>query len=114
MRAVATTTCSILRGETTTTFGDTESADTVVANRIPFSILEQRRLTTRRADDRPNTVLYFTGRCSARVDVRQEDRLQDEATGNIYLVTAVSRVGNTITTNDTRCDLEMVTVGTLT
>lgn len=113
MRSVATTTVTILRGETTSELGDPTAADTRVADRVPFSIMEQTRKTTRRADDRPQTVIYFTGRCSARVDVRQEDRVQDESTGTIYLVTAVSRVASPITTNDTRCDLERVTVGTL-
>jgi hypothetical protein len=113
MRAVATCRVTVLRGETTTALGDPADASTPVQDRVPFSILEQRRQTTRRADDRAQTVLYFTGRCSPRIDVRQGDRLQDESTGTIYLVTAVSRVASPIGTNDTRCDLEKVTDGTL-
>ena len=113
MRSIATTRVTILRGETTNAFGDPAAADTRVADRVPFSILQSSARTTRRADDRPNTVLAYIGRCSPRVDVRQEDRLIDERTGDIFLVTEVSRTGSTVTTNDSRVTLEKVTVGTL-
>lgn len=113
MRMPATDLVSILRGETTNAFGDTEDAPTVVQDRIPMSILETNRATTRRAADRPQTVTYFTGRCSAAVDVRVEDRIRSETNGAIYVVTSVSTVRSPITTNDTRIDLERVGTGTL-
>lgn len=113
MRSIATATVTIYRGESTDAFGDSVSASTAIADRIPFSIMEQSVKTTRRGDDRPQSVKYFRGRCSPAVDIRQEDRIKDEITGTIYLVTAVSNVASTVTTNDTRCDLERVTIGTL-
>lgn len=113
MRTVATTTVTILRGETLNDFGDPAAGTTRVADRVPFSILQSGARSTRRADDRPNTVLSYVGRCSPRVDVRQEDRLIDERTGDIFLVTEVSRTGSTVTTNDPRIVLEKTTTGTL-
>lgn len=113
MRSVANCTVSVLRGSETDDYGDTADTGNVVADRVPASILETVRRTTRRADDRAQTVLYFTGRVDPRVDVRQNDRLRDERTGAVYLVTSLSRVGNPVTVNDSRLDLERVSVGSV-
>lgn len=104
---------TILRGTELTELGDTQDRAVPVRDRVPAAIREQRRQTTTNADDRAQTVLYFTGRMSAREDVRQDDRLRDEATGTIYLVTAVSRHGASSRTNETRLDLERVGLGTI-
>ena len=104
---------SILRGTETTELGDLTDRPVPVADRLPAAIREQRRQTTTNVDDRAQTVLFFTGRLTATVDVRSGDRLRDEATGTIYLVTAVSRHGASSRTNETRLDLERVTLGTI-
>jgi len=108
MRAVATTTVTVYRGTTTNAFGDDVDNTTPLFTGKPMSIQEQRRATTRHADNRAQTVLYHTARCSPALDVRLDDRLLDERTGSIYLVTAASTVENTVTTNDRRLDLEKV------
>jgi len=102
---------TILRGTETTELGDITDRAAPVRDRVPAAIREQRRQTTTNADDRAQTVLYFTGRITANVDVRVNDRLRDEATGTIYQVTAVSRHAASSRTNETRCDLERVTLG---
>lgn len=109
----ATCRVTILRGTETTELGDVTDVARPVRDRVPAAIREQRRQTTTNVDDRAQTVLFFTGRIAANVDVRANDRLRDEDTGTIYLVTAVSRHGASSRTNTTRCDLERVTLGTL-
>lgn len=107
MIATVTDLVSILRGDSTNVFGDPVEANTVVATGVPFAIVEQARNTTKYATDHQKTLITYTGRCNAVVDVRQGDRLQTGA-GVIYLVTAASLVRNIMTGNDIRCDLDRV------
>lgn len=105
MYAHPTTTVSVLRGSTTDDFGDAVAADTVAASGIPASILEQRRTVFVREENRVQQVLYATGRVPGDTDVRPDDRLRDEVSGDTYRVDSVSRVGSPVQMNDLRLDL---------
>lgn len=108
MRALATTRVSVLRGTGTSLFDDPTDTGTVVTVGVPISIVETQRSTTGHVDDRQKTVLTFTGRCNANVDIRQGDRLLDRDGVTYYNVVAATTVSNPITGNDRRLDLERV------
>lgn len=105
MYAHATTTVSVLRGSTTDAFGDAVAADAVTASGVPASILEQRRRTYVAAENRVQQVLYYIGRVPGDTDIQLQDRVRDEATGDVYRVDSVSRVSSPVQMNDLRLDL---------
>lgn len=107
MNAIPNVLVDIQRGTTPNVFGDDTDSATTVHTGVPFSILENRRANTRRADARAQTVLYFTGRCNGGTDVLMDDRLRT-ADGTYYLVTDVSTPGSVGQANDVRCDLTRV------
>src|SRR5439155_18008178 len=88
---IPTCTVDILRGETTDGYGDPVDADTAVATGMLASIIETSRRIFLPAESRTTHVRMFTGRVAPGVDVREGDRLRDNAAQSIYLVEAVSR-----------------------
>jgi len=92
VRAVATTTVSILRGTTTDGYGDTVDDNTgqPVATGVPASILEQNRRVFLPAEQAVRIVRTYAARVGPEIDVRKDDRLLDEQTNTIYLVTDLS------------------------
>lgn len=108
MLGLATGTYTQLRGTGESVFGDVTDVATPVRTGLALSILEQRRTTTRKADDRAQSTVYATGRVSPGVDVRTGDRFQDEATLATYIVTDVTRVANPVLPQETRLSLERV------
>lgn len=108
MRAVATSTFSVLRGTGESSFGDETDTGTVVLSGVPMSVMEQRRQDANPVTGRADTVHFYTGRCSPALDVRAGDRLQDERTGAIYQVSSATQVANPVSQNDRRMDLERV------
>lgn len=109
MRAIPTTTVSILRGTTTDAYGDPVDGTTVAASGVLASLLEQRVGVTTGADDRVQQLRAITGRLPAGTDVEEGDRIRDERTGEIYVIDNVSRVQNPVVMADTRVDLRRAT-----
>ncbi len=85
MIARANAVLDILRGTTTDTYGDTKQTATVVASGVVASLVEQSQNTSRRADNRRQTMRYYTARLWSTVDVQVEDRVRDAA-GVVYVV----------------------------
>ena len=92
MRAVATTTISILRGTVTNGYGDTVDDNTSqpVATGVPASILEQNRRVFLPAEQAFRIVRTYAGRVCPEIDIRKDDRVKDEQTSIVYLVTDLS------------------------
>lgn len=90
MIARANTTIEILRGTTTDTYGDQQQDDYPVARDIAVSLIEDNQTTSRRADNRPQTMRYFKTRVPSTVDVRIGDRIRDKA-GTVYVVDDITR-----------------------
>lgn len=87
MIATATTTVSILRGDETNEYGDVVDSDTAIRTRVPASIHEQNRRVFLPAEQAYRIVRFSTARLPSNVDIRKNDRLRDERTGAVYLVT---------------------------
>jgi len=92
VRAVATTTVSILRGTATDGYGDAvdDNTGTPAATGVPASILEQNRRVFLPAEQAFRIVRTYAGRVGPEVDIRKDDRLLDEQTNIVYLVTDLS------------------------
>lgn len=104
MIGLANTVASILRGSTTSVFGDEQDASTVVASGLQLGLMVVSQAGTRSADARPQEVEYFRGRMPSGTDVRVGDRLQT-SDGAIYLVTGSHQAPNPILAQDVAVDL---------
>jgi hypothetical protein len=106
--ALATTTCSILRGTTTDAYGDEQDSNTPVHTNVPISIMEISSTVATPEDPTPRVVRQVTARIGSDVDVQDGDRVKDELTGTIYAIDNVIRRGSPAYTPDTRLDLRLV------
>lgn len=93
MYAIATCTVSVLRGTTVDpVYGDTAATMTVIASGIPASIVEQPQTkVTTPGNATPRVTRVYDGIVGSNVDVTDRDRLKDERTGQIYVITSVSQ-----------------------
>lgn len=90
--ALATTTVSILRGtKTDPVYGDTTATMAVIASGIPASIIEKTEKTTTPGNPAPRITRGYEGTVGSQVDVTDADRLQDDRTGQIYVIVSVSQ-----------------------
>jgi hypothetical protein len=86
---VATSTYSILRGTITDEYGDKKDRDTPVRTGVIGSVMERRILTTTESEGRAQMVSYLVGRLPAGTDVQNGDRLQDEKTGETFIIDTI-------------------------
>lgn len=106
----ATTTISILTsGVTIDGFGDETQDINVVQQGIPASIMEQSRDIKSAGTREPRVTRTALGRVASNVPIDTDNRIKDEQTGIIYLVLAVSRLGNPVRGADLRLDLQATT-----
>lgn len=87
---IPTTTVALLRGTTVDTFGDEIDVDVPITTGLPAAVTENAQRSYRRAEGRGGQVETFTVRLRPGTDVTEQDRLRDERTGAVYLVTSVS------------------------
>src|SRR6188508_1289802 len=101
MISLATTTCSVLRGTSTSAYGDDVDADTAVQVGVPLAVMPASQASTRSADARPQEVETYRGRVPAGTDIRVSDRLRDEQAPTVYyLVTGSHQAANPILAQD--------------
>lgn len=100
MKAAANCTVSILRGTETNEFDDLVDSDAAVRAGIPASILEQNRRVYLPAEAAYRIIRSYAGRIGAEVDIRKDDRLRDERTGAVYLVTDLADSRSPVHTPD--------------
>lgn len=86
---LANCTVSILRGTVMDPFGDPRDRDTPVHVDVPASIREVRSEVTTVSEGQPRQVRLLVGRVPVGTDIQHEDRLQDQATGQVYIVDAI-------------------------
>lgn len=108
MYARPTTTVSILSGSSTDDLGDVREGTTVSASGVPASILERTKRVFVPADQRVQTVTFYTGRLPAGTVITVANRVKDERTGAVYSVDNVSTVVSPVMTPDLRLDLRRV------
>ena len=109
MKSRATTTVSVMRGTVyDPVYGDEVDDDTVVASGIRVSIIEQTVDAKTEVTSVPHSYRFAKMRCTPGTDIRQNDRLLDEKTGEIWTIVQISRRGNPVVNQDMRVDLEMM------
>lgn len=104
----ATTTVTIYRGEGTDEYGDPVDANTIVATGVRASILEQTVKAWTEVTTIPRNFRWAKMRVTHGTDVRQNDRIKDERTGDIWTIVQISDRGNPVRDTDLRIDLEMM------
>lgn len=104
----ASTTVTIYRGSTTDEWGDPVDSDTVVATGVRASIIEQTIYAQTEVTLLPRSFRFAKMRVTPGTDVRQNDRVKDESTNEIWTIVQISRRANPVRKQDTRIDLEMM------
>lgn len=104
----STTTVTIYRGESTDAYGDPLDADTPVATNVPASILEQTVKAWSESTTIPRNFRWAKMRVTYGTDVKQNDRIKDERTGDIWTIVQISNRANPVRDTDLRIDLEMM------
>ena len=106
MYARATTTISVLRGQDTDDWGDPIDQDIVVQTGIRASIIEYKIYAKGEVTTQPRNIRYARLRVTKGTDIRTNDRIKDERTNTIWLITNISEVQNPVIGQDTRIDLQ--------
>lgn len=110
MRARATTTVSILRGSATNSYGDAvDDNTTVAASGVIAAIAESTRRAYLPAEGASRIIRTYTGTLPPVTDVRKLDRLRDETSGVIYLVTELHQAANPAIALDISVELSRTT-----
>lgn len=104
----ATTTVTVYRGESTDEYGDPTDTNTIVATGIPASILEQTVKAWTEVSTLPRAFRWAKMRVTSGTDIRQNDRIYDERTGETWTIVQISNRGNPVRRTDLRVDLEMM------
>lgn len=89
MQNLATTSVSVLRGETSNEYGDETDSTAVAYAGIPASVVESSHVTTDPATQQPRTVRTITAVLPQWADVLNTDRLQ-APDGTVYAVIEVT------------------------
>lgn len=106
MYAVATCTISILRGTAQDPiYGDTYDTTQVIATGIPASIIERSQKITTPGNPTPRIVRAIDGIVGSATDITDADRIRDEKTGQVYVVTAVINSALPGMASDTQLEL---------
>lgn len=108
MIAVPTTTVDVLRGTTTTYFGDVVEADTVEIAAVPASIVEQRQRPHEPKSAEDRIIRIFKARVPHGTGVQKGDRLRD-VDGTVYVVDNVYQQANPFWRPDQAIDLSITT-----
>lgn len=103
---VANTFISIYRGTTTDAEGDEVETDVPLYTEIVASLIEGRpRQVESGTSATPRVIRQATMRVDARTDIKRDDRVKDETTGQFWRIDAVGAIGNPAMTPDLRVDL---------
>jgi hypothetical protein len=106
MIATPTTTVSVLRGTTTTEFGDVVASGSAYLTGIPASLIERTRTGISQTDQSFRVYRYTVARLPYGTDVKDTDQIKDESTGAVYSIASVSVNANPVIQQDLRLDLQ--------
>lgn len=112
MSLSATTTVSVLRGtarDAYEEYGDGVDTDEVIASQVPASILELPAIGGRRASGRAETPRRYTLRLWRVLELREDDRIRDEGTDELFYVTIAVKPRGHVGLASTRAELQRVT-----
>lgn len=108
MNLIPTTTVTVLRGSTVNDYDDEVDGTSAVYTKIPASIIETEPLIETTSEGTPRTIRRFRTRIPARVILKDDDRIKDERTGDIYIIDAIIRAQNPVFTPERRVNLRRV------
>lgn len=108
MYARATTTISILRGEDTDEWGDPIDTATPVETGVPASIIEYKTYNKGEITTQPRNIRYARLRVKSTTDVREDDRIKDERSDEIWVIINISKLQSPVIGQDYRIDLQFV------
>lgn len=94
MYALASHLVSILRGTTTNAWGDEiddPNGAQVVATGVPISLAVTNTTASDPTSQQIRVIRSITGAMQSDTDVRETDRLRDDATGAVYIVESVTQ-----------------------
>lgn len=95
MSTVANTYISIYRGTTEDDAGDEVETDVPLKTKIPASLIEGRpRQVDSGTSGTPRVVRVATMRVQATEDIRRNDRIKDESTGQFWRIESVGPSSN--------------------
>jgi len=103
---VATTRVSILGGSGEDAFGDETDGTTVLASRIPASLIESTRTAMEPVTGTPRIIRTHVCRLPPGTAVDETVRVKDEQTQETYIVVAVTRNANPVLAQPLRADLK--------
>lgn len=108
----ATTTVSVIRGTASDAYeeyGDGVDTDEVIATRLAASILELPATGGRPAAGRADTPRRYALRIWRVLELRQNDRIRDERTDELFYVTTAVKPRGRVGLSSTRAELQRVT-----
>ena len=93
MYALASTTVSILRGTTTNQWGDQvdDPNASAVATGVPVDITVINTNAFDPTSQQIRTIRTISGAIQSDTDIKETDRLRDDATGVVYIVESVTQ-----------------------
>jgi hypothetical protein len=104
---------TVLRGTSTNAFGDIVDDNTAVYTNVPATLVETTKTVFDGAEQTPRTIRVAYCLVPSYLNVTTSDRIQDQATGQIYIVFGIqvppTLVGIPV---PTRLDLRRVTATT--
>lgn len=109
MRARATTTVSILRGTETNAYNDTVDTTAAIHTGVIAAIMERDRRVYLPAEQAVRVIRTYSARFPPNVDLQKLDRVKDERTGVIYLVTEIRQPASPALMLDVAADLSRTT-----
>lgn len=104
----ANTTVTVYRGQAADDWGDNMDQDTVVATGVIASIIEQTVYARPEVTTNPRSFHFAKMRVNYGTDIRVGDRILDETTQDIWLITNLRARGNPVRRQDVRVDLELM------
>ena len=109
MRARATTTVTIRRGTETNAYNDTVDSTAAVHTGVIAAIAEHSRRVYLPSEQASRVVRSYSARFPPTTDLRKLDRILDERTGAIYLVTEIHQPDSPAITLDVAAELSRTT-----
>lgn len=95
MNAVGNTTVAVYRGSTEDGYGDEEESEAPTYTGIVASLIEGRpRQVDSGTSGTPRVVRVATMRVQATEDIRRNDRIKDESTGQFWRIESVGPSSN--------------------
>lgn len=104
----ATTTIAIYRGQVNDDWGDPEDQELPVAINVRASIIEQKTYSKGESTTQPRNFRFARLRVTKGTDIRTNDRILDERTRQVWIITNISPIQNPVVGQDLRVDLQYV------